>query len=516
MRIIRPAQILKTLVFALAAIVLLFLTVVAVRVFFPTGVPNRNYQQEMLDLSYSITPDSEEAQRNADMLRRAMRVQEGIPGEVLATLPEETRIRPSDRGEGLVYLLLEPSEVIEALDEEGRADFDIARLQYELHVVRVGPLLEGLTPASPIAPMWELPKDNDAFLFYVLLTDITGLRVLMRWEAIRLHEAIKLKDVSGAREALSRLGAIHKATHPVPFAIGRLVGLAMQAQVLEILHEPLARGELSGEMASALLEVMREWKAQDPGPLPAFRGERISTLSFVQAIFDGDEDVLENLDQVTLQPVLLKLLASERAVVQRIESIFDGIEDAVARRDMKGLDDLQQILETPGGGMVGRVVELVLPGLSNWFRQEIAAEAFRDGVITMLALEACRAERGEYPETLDGLVPQFMSTLPPDPFAMNNALFGYRRLSSGEPAPVETEYLLWSVGSDGVDDGGVLDAASLMQRDDWEKYESPSYLLHMVMRNHEWGGDIPLNMSKEQFFEDLRDAGWRQPFSNGD
>jgi hypothetical protein len=64
---------------------------------------------------------------------------------------------------------------------------------------------------------------------------------------------------------------------------------------------------------------------------------------------------------------------------------------------------------------------------------------------TGLALAAYRAERDEYPEDLAALTPRYANKLPADPYALDKPLC-YRRESSG--------YLLYSVGPDGLDQGG--------------------------------------------------------------
>lgn len=61
------------------------------------------------------------------------------------------------------------------------------------------------------------------------------------------------------------------------------------------------------------------------------------------------------------------------------------------------------------------------------------------------ALERYRIARGEYPETLDALVPDFMQQPPPD--IINGAPLKYRHTDNGK-------FLLYSVGWNETDDGG--------------------------------------------------------------
>lgn len=65
--------------------------------------------------------------------------------------------------------------------------------------------------------------------------------------------------------------------------------------------------------------------------------------------------------------------------------------------------------------------------------------------LVSLALQAYKLERGTYPPSLNSLVPGFLRSIPVDPFSGVQPLRYARNADS---------YLLWSIGPDGVDDGG--------------------------------------------------------------
>jgi len=66
--------------------------------------------------------------------------------------------------------------------------------------------------------------------------------------------------------------------------------------------------------------------------------------------------------------------------------------------------------------------------------------------MTMLALRAYRLEKGHYPANLKELAPEYLKTVPIDPFDGTQPL---RYNLQGK------KYLLWSIGSDGVDNQGT-------------------------------------------------------------
>ncbi len=75
----------------------------------------------------------------------------------------------------------------------------------------------------------------------------------------------------------------------------------------------------------------------------------------------------------------------------------------------------------------------------------------RDGVAAMVAIERYLRVDGEYPESLERLVPVFLETAPVDPWS-GRALV-YRRLAQRDV--LGFGFTLYSIGSNGTDEGGV-------------------------------------------------------------
>lgn len=76
---------------------------------------------------------------------------------------------------------------------------------------------------------------------------------------------------------------------------------------------------------------------------------------------------------------------------------------------------------------------------------QVRAIAKRRAAQIMVALSRFRGERGHYPARLENLALRLISSLPVDPFC--GGPFAYRRVS-------DDDYVLYSCGYDGVDDGG--------------------------------------------------------------
>ncbi len=84
-------------------------------------------------------------------------------------------------------------------------------------------------------------------------------------------------------------------------------------------------------------------------------------------------------------------------------------------------------------------------GLNTALRKALRIEAARRVVITAIALKRFQLKHGHWPETSGELVPEFLPSVPIDPY--DGKSLKYHPNSDGT-------FLLYSVGEDGVDDGG--------------------------------------------------------------
>lgn len=100
----------------------------------------------------------------------------------------------------------------------------------------------------------------------------------------------------------------------------------------------------------------------------------------------------------------------------------------------------------------------LLPMLSVWAmakgeRVALQLASDLDGLHALLSIERYRRDHGEPPQGLADLVPEYLGSIPLDPLHDNQPLI-YRRDDS------ELGYILYSVGYDGVDNGGVVHETS--------------------------------------------------------
>jgi hypothetical protein len=133
-----------------------------------------------------------------------------------------------------------------------------------------------------------------------------------------------------------------------------------------------------------------------------------------------------------------------RAMQTNRSQFYKRDYDAMATR-------MRSLVRTNGDDRILRVLQIddwrgilgSAPDIS--VRKMIETETARRIVIVAIGLKRFQLKRGEWPATLDQLVPEFIPSVPIDPF--DGHPLNYRRNA-------DATFLLYSVGEDGVDDGG--------------------------------------------------------------
>ncbi len=130
--------------------------------------------------------------------------------------------------------------------------------------------------------------------------------------------------------------------------------------------------------------------------------------------------------------------------------------------------DAQELQRQISGGGLGKELNALLhhqvlaalmqPGLAKFPFKAASAQATLDQAALACALERCRLADGRFPEKLEALVPRFVAQLPKD--ALTGEPYRYRRVA-------DAQFVLYSVGWDEKDDGGVSGKTLFDEQGDW-------------------------------------------------
>jgi hypothetical protein len=143
---------------------------------------------------------------------------------------------------------------------------------------------------------------------------------------------------------------------------------------------------------------------------------------------------------------------------------FYRLAEESTRKDLLGIAEGQRVIDAEAERLNASSIErLRYPSLLEWgptgfesiVYMTLNAQARADLTATAIACERYRLANGRWPAALDDLSPDYIAEVPPDPFA-------------GRPIRYAVEdkgILLYSVGADRTDDGGVDDEENFGEGD---------------------------------------------------
>ncbi|MGB8854773.1 MAG: hypothetical protein WCC69_14560 [Pirellulales bacterium] len=369
-------------------------------------------------------------------------------------------------------------------------DFPALDSWMQAHATAIDRLVAAADRPRYWLPSPTLLKTGPQMLVGMLLPDIQEVRVASRllvsramWHLGGNRPAEAWRDIRAAYR-LSRLLAAPESgpTWLVTQLVAIATGAMADAAALQLLALPVLPADL-------LAEIRRDLDALAALPAPA-AGAAFERLMGVDAIVwmarrqPGGRSARANALTMYgsgpgVSPLAGLALTSLdwNVMLERMNTAYDDLDAACglpthAARRTALERQRQQVIDraaapwrswwTAAGNMlllasnrgqrsaaVGDLFQaMLLPALSSWSDAVARGPAQFDLTRTAAALAAWRADREagspEYPERLHDLVPRYLAAVPIDPFSEKPFL--YERRSDG--------YLMYSVGSNGIDDGG--------------------------------------------------------------
>jgi Tfp pilus assembly protein PilE len=235
-----------------------------------------------------------------------------------------------------------------------------------------------------------------------------------------------------------------------PILISQLVRIAMDGLMCQAVQEALPPEGLSPDLARGLVEYAGRIDCRD-GFADSFSGEGLCGLGAFDEMRKGSPDTAGT---PPTQAFLTQLYASAfaRPWLNMDEETFAGkiarIGDASRLPYYEAKPLLGQIEREIGDLPRTRVLSYqLLPALTRAAEAQARNEAQLDLLQIGLSIEQYHARNGTYPTTLDAIASDVGGRVPVDPF-------------TGQPyvyKPSGGSFLLYSVGSNAVDDGGKYD-----------------------------------------------------------
>jgi hypothetical protein len=274
-------------------------------------------------------------------------------------------------------------------------------------------------------------------------------------QVLQLRAAAELADGQSAKalEDVKLLLYLNNSIRNSPFLISHLVRIAIVAIGLQPIWEGLVEHKWSDEQLVALdAELSKIDFLADYGSI--MRGERAFAIASFESqrhsreiISYRDDRIVTN--KLTFMPsawFYQNELAIARMQQQWILPLVDTNSRTVSPEKLRQANDANRA-ETKHYSPYKVQALMLFPAISASVKKVAAIQVSINLARVACALERYRLAHGEYPETLDALVPQFIEKLPHD--IINGQPLHYRREADGR-------FILYSVGWNEKDDGGTV------------------------------------------------------------
>lgn len=317
--------------------------------------------------------------------------------------------------------------------------------------------LDTIGPTTPA--VIDIP---DRILIDTLLPSLGESRILAKWETACMAHAAKQESWDDYQVSAGRIFALAEVNARSPTLICGLVGYAIESLLHTRLFNDISTRQLPPETLDAIDVMLNE----HAGPTPIslyFEGERLFILDIIDRTHsdNGNGDgfylpasmvVLSEAftgpppgPSVANIPGLLS--PSKAETVANVDRLYERwVERARTPPHQRSDAPLDADSST-----WNPILDIMIPAVSKAITAHDKVACERAAARVAIAIERYRVANARLPESLDDLAPEFIDSLPADPFAQDARL----RYRVDESCP--RGYTLYSVGRDSQDDGGSRD-----------------------------------------------------------
>ena len=326
------------------------------------------------------------------------------------------------------------------------------------------------------AQLWPPPNGNmppnAPLLYSVFLPYLGEMRKLAYMLVIDTRRAAANDETQVVHDNLAAMFGIAKHTRENALLIGDLISLAIVHMAFERIGELIAQ-QLDLFTDDQLRDLAHRVAALTDDDLRVrFSSERLSFRDYIQHAYtnngSGDGRMTSrgmqffdlvtdatgiykpsNAVQTTLTPLLGTVMMNRRELLSEYERMMDAMERNAARplweREPSPIDAaIHAWQQEPMGQMRRLPLFLLVPAVDHASMQHHYVRGARDATLTAIALELYHRKHGDWPQTLDDLVPSLLPAVPVDRFDGKPLRYV---LKDGIPT-------LYSIGGDLDDDGG--------------------------------------------------------------
>ncbi|MDF1740987.1 MAG: hypothetical protein P1U86_17625 [Verrucomicrobiales bacterium] len=296
-------------------------------------------------------------------------------------------------------------------------------------------------------PAANFDLDYEA-LFFMRLDDVTVLRDLVKLLILRGRSAMLVGEMDQALDDMETLMQVSEKFLAEPALIFLLVGIDWRERSADLASEGLQK-RLWTESHLARIE---QFIPNSENGARFFRSMRMERAIVVNRLLNlrrmserKDSDYYEQVKWLGMTPVGYQYdnarMASELIQKYKLERSLLNLSDPLDKETSLEAQ-LFHLRRNPFIRARYALATMILPAYNTIGQRFLRCEILMEQAKLAVALERFRIATGSYPENLEAL----NTTIPLDPFAEKP--MAYRKEGKS--------YVLYSIGSNGIDEGGLL------------------------------------------------------------
>jgi hypothetical protein len=367
-----------------------------------------------------------------------------------------------------------PEEIAAAEEQQALDEMDLEDATEAMHEGEVHPDLEPWLDANAEAlelieqatrrEKYYIPSVGDHVwalpLPFLPRYRLVGFTFTAR-AALRQHSG----DLAGAWQDVMTTHRLARLIQQAPSLIEQLVAVVIENSATEASTRLAADDRLGADLARQMLADLKQLKPVGRSLESIDSIERLTLLDAIAYLYRGG--TFDDLETLGSEPSRRSrpIDIDYNAVLRRANGVYDQMMAEMRKPFYEPRQDnftpllsdsyRLNIVLTKIGGRLGRrrrteaigdvLIGFLLPSLNRAALLEGKAQCGFALEKLAVALAVYKHDNGQYPDKLDELSPDYLAEIPADPFSGKGLIY----------YPDELGYVLYSVGLNGRDDGGI-------------------------------------------------------------
>lgn len=318
-------------------------------------------------------------------------------------------------------------------------------------------------------PVLSNPKNINPSM---VLPSLNSWRTMSGYSSIKaLYLSKQGKENEAIYEALSSVYIGQKIQESQATLIEYLIAIVMKEGGLETVQNIIALSNLNSDELKKYAQNLDQFYKNENGFISTIKGEYYMQSIIVDALVNGDTEVLQTYTEEQSRDISQKLKNNYYFRPNKTKALFAEYARKNIENVNKFCNNIQDVdikMQVPPSylkayfseNLIGKIFhDITAINLSSANIKRCNEDSLISATQAIIAIKAYENDNGDYPSSLEQLVPDYLSSIPLDYFDGNPLRYS------------KEDKILYSIGEDLKDTGGS-------NGDDWKKMPDPTFKIN--------------------------------------